>query len=307
MNNERAPLRWNIERRLNFIELRLYWEGRINRSDLVDFFGISVPQASQDLAHYDELAPGNLLYDKTAKTYVAGPTFTPVVTTPSADAYLAQLRSMTTGGLAAGESWIGRPPSFLGAPRLRRVYDREVLRRLVHAILTRQEFEAVYLSFSDDTPSSRRIAPHALGFDGQRWHVRAFCFRSLSFRDFVIGRLALPGDPQPTLAQSGWDLEWSDLVTMRLAANPRLPETMRAAVEHDHGMTDGALEVSLSICSSYYLESQLNLDLDASFIPIRRQQLILLNRDDVTRARDVAKTATATLIAASGLDLAQPT
>jgi hypothetical protein len=263
-----------------------------------------VPQASQDLARYDELAPGNLVYDKTAKSYVAGPAFTPVVTAPSADAYLAQLRSMATGGVAAGESWIGRPPSFVGAPRLRRVYDREVLRRLVHAIQTRQEFEAVYLSFSDDTPSSRRIAPHALGFDGQRWHVRAFCFRSRSFRDFVIGRLGLLGDPKPTLAQSAWDLEWSDLVTMRLAANPRLPENMRAAVEHDHGMTNGVVEVSLSVCSSYYLESQLNLDLDVSIMPIRRQQLVILNRDEVARAREAAKTATADLVAACGLGLA---
>lgn len=301
MNDERTALRWNVERRLNFIELRLYWEGRINRADLVDFFGISVPQASQDLARYDELAPGNLSYDKNAKTYVAGPDFAPVISAPSADGYLAQLRSLATGGLAAGESWIGRPPSFVGAPRLRRVYDREVLRRLVHCIQDRLELDALYLSFTDDTPSVRRIAPHALGFDGQRWHVRAFCFRTVSFRDFVIGRLEQLGEPQPTAARPEWDLEWSVQVNLCLAANPRLPKNMRAAVEHDHGMQDGKVEVPLSVCSSYYLESQLNLDLDPEHIPVRRQQLVLLNREELTEARTAAKAGTAALVAAAGL------
>ena len=70
--------RWGQERRLEFIEFRLLWEGRINRSELVDHFGISVPQASIDLSRYAELAPANLIYDKTAKAYVTGVQFVPV-------------------------------------------------------------------------------------------------------------------------------------------------------------------------------------------------------------------------------------
>ena len=50
--SETKVARWGQERRLEFIDFRLYWEGRINRSDLIDFFGISVPQASLDLAKY---------------------------------------------------------------------------------------------------------------------------------------------------------------------------------------------------------------------------------------------------------------
>lgn len=56
----RDELRWGIERRLEFIDFRLFWEGRINRSDLTDQFGISTPQASADLARYQEMAPSNL-------------------------------------------------------------------------------------------------------------------------------------------------------------------------------------------------------------------------------------------------------
>ena len=52
-----AALKWGVERRLEFIEFRLFWEGSINRADLVEFFGVSVPQASKDLALYQERAP----------------------------------------------------------------------------------------------------------------------------------------------------------------------------------------------------------------------------------------------------------
>ena len=35
-----AALKWGVERRLEFIEFRLFWEGSINRADLVEFFGV---------------------------------------------------------------------------------------------------------------------------------------------------------------------------------------------------------------------------------------------------------------------------
>ena len=70
--------RWGQERRLAFIDFRLRWEGRINRSDLTDFFGISVPQASLDISRYMEFAPQNLQYDRSARVYLATPEFRPL-------------------------------------------------------------------------------------------------------------------------------------------------------------------------------------------------------------------------------------
>ncbi len=87
-------LKWGVERRLEFIEFRLFWEGGVNRSDLIDTFGVSVPQASKDLTHYQERAPQNAVYDKSARRYVAGPEFQPVFLDPDPDAYLMRLRSM---------------------------------------------------------------------------------------------------------------------------------------------------------------------------------------------------------------------
>ena len=42
----RQGARWGQERRLEFIDYRLRWDGQINRSSLTDFFGISVPPVS---------------------------------------------------------------------------------------------------------------------------------------------------------------------------------------------------------------------------------------------------------------------
>ena len=33
---------WGQQQRLEFIDFRLFWEGRLNRSDLMDFFGMSL-------------------------------------------------------------------------------------------------------------------------------------------------------------------------------------------------------------------------------------------------------------------------
>lgn len=294
---DKVRLRWNVRRRLRLIELRLYWEGKINRSDLVEFFGISMPQASQDLALYQSLTKGNLVYDKTERSYVAGPDFEPKFSDPSAAGYLAQLRSLAIGALEPGESWIGSPPSFAGTPRIRRTYDRETLRRLLHAIRQNLLIRTRYASFSEDAPATRVLAPHALGFDGQRWHIRAFCDRSLEFRDFVIGRLSHVTLAGQSAVEREWDVEWSRPVTLILKPNPRLPERMREAIERDHHMSDGVLDVRTTICSSYYLESQLDLDIEPALLPPRRLQLVLANRQHLQCERNRARKDAAALIA----------
>ena len=84
-------LRWSVAQRLEFIEFRLVWEGRINRADVAKKFGVTVQQATGDLQAYERLAPNNLSYDRNAKTFVAGHHFEPVLINPLADRHLLQL------------------------------------------------------------------------------------------------------------------------------------------------------------------------------------------------------------------------
>lgn len=64
--------------RLRFIEKMLAHYGTLNRETLTDYFGLSLPQVSLDIRAYTELAPDNLVYDKSAKLYRRGAQFTKV-------------------------------------------------------------------------------------------------------------------------------------------------------------------------------------------------------------------------------------
>lgn len=64
-----------VIQRLRLIDIVLEHENVFNRKILMDYFGISMPQASKDLAYYTKLAPGNLIYDRSGKTYRRAPTF----------------------------------------------------------------------------------------------------------------------------------------------------------------------------------------------------------------------------------------
>ena len=51
MSNDRSELRWGVEQRLEFIEFRLFWEGHVNRSDVMTQFGLS----GKDIPHVADL------------------------------------------------------------------------------------------------------------------------------------------------------------------------------------------------------------------------------------------------------------
>jgi hypothetical protein len=69
------PLRPALLLRLQFIECLLAAYGHLNRSTIMDFFALSSPQASRDISIYLELAPGNAVYDASARTYLRGAAF----------------------------------------------------------------------------------------------------------------------------------------------------------------------------------------------------------------------------------------
>jgi hypothetical protein len=65
-------MRWEAERRLDYIDFRLVTAGSVRRADITRTFGVSVPQASSDLNEFRRRYPGRMVYDLSAKQYVAG-------------------------------------------------------------------------------------------------------------------------------------------------------------------------------------------------------------------------------------------
>jgi hypothetical protein len=62
-------LRPTLLLRLQFIECLLDHYGTVNRGVIMDYFGLSMPQASRDIHMYLDLAPGNASYDLSARAY----------------------------------------------------------------------------------------------------------------------------------------------------------------------------------------------------------------------------------------------
>lgn len=274
-DTETPTVRWSVEQRLAFIDRRLFWDAKINRSDLRDYFSISTPQASADLSHYDTAQPGNMTYDQHAKAYVTSPHFTPR-SEPSAREYLAQLQLIADGVLGDGESWLGWIPPHEVVPRLRRRLAADVLRSVLDAIRTGLALQIRYQSFSAPEPSERWVVPHALSFDGYRWHVRAWCHRRRQFLDFVLARvLSVVGKREEPIEPAD-DRAWQETTTLVLGPNPGLPVAQQNAIALDYGMTDGSVCVEVRRSLVYYLARQLLLDV-AAHLPPERVQVVLLN------------------------------
>ncbi len=64
-----SDLRWFASHRQDFIKEHLSKNETINRSDIIDKFGVTLVVASKDIGLFKERNPGALEYDLNAKVY----------------------------------------------------------------------------------------------------------------------------------------------------------------------------------------------------------------------------------------------
>lgn len=268
-------LAWSALQRLQFIEFRLLWEGHVNRSDLIEAFGISVPQSTLDFREYLERAPGNMDYDKRLRHYFPTATFKPVFISDSAEGYLSQLVAMGISGEEQSHpGLIGATPPFDVLPSPERRVDRNTLQQLLRAIRENLSLEIHYQSLSTATPGWRRVSPHALASDGLRWHVRAFCHIKMEFRDFVLGRIMEMRDEQPSDVSAEADKEWNEHVKVIIAPNPNLTADQKKIIERDYSMKRGKAEIVVRSSLLFYLKRRLGIEDGAQKTPAAQQVVI---------------------------------
>lgn len=253
----------------------------MNRGDLIEAFGVSVNQASTDLNRYIGMAPGNMIYDKSARTYIRCPEFEPLFLKPDAGHYLAQLRSVADGILEHSDAWIGQFPSYDAAPTPVRGVSAKILRSVVAAIRRSEAIEVKYQSLSRPEPGWRWIAPHAIAFDGYRWHARAFCMTDDCFKDFLLSRMLEVRGTADAAASAAEDDDWHSEVTLEVGPHPDLSETQAKVIALDYGMQDGIAEIKVRRALLYYTLKRLGLDTDPSARKPQDQQIVLINRDKI--------------------------
>lgn len=224
---------WSERQRLCFIERLLFWRGYINRRDLIDFFGISAPQATNDLVNYTTRNPGGCQYNVRTKRYEASGDMEMVLLVPDFGRDVEAMESAI---------WLEEGVPFVLEPcRPPRVASIDILRQLSLAAHRRESVELRYWSANSGTAHWRRISPRAFGNDGLRWHVRAYCHRREDFRDFNVGRMKGLRENQPCTFLEKMDEDWVSSGTMVIRANPNLPENEKTGLEMDYGMRRGTL------------------------------------------------------------------
>ena len=278
----KPSLRWGVEQKLHFIEFRLFWEGNVNRSDLIDKFGVSANQASGDLNRYIALAPDNMVYDKSGKTYVRSLAFKPLFLKLDATQYLSQVRSIAEGVITPEYAWIGNLSPFDATPAPARGIEPVVLRSIVIAIRRHEAIEVFYQSMSAPDPEWRWIAPHALAFDGFRWHARSFCEKSAEYRDFVISRIIETRQTRAAKKPAVSDVAWDEVLELEVGPHPDLSLNQKRVIELDYGMENGSVTIPVRRALLYYALKRLGLDTDPSARKPQDQQIVLLNLPELS-------------------------
>lgn len=240
-------------------------------------FGLSVNQASTDLNRYIGFAPDNMVYDKSARTYVRGPEFKPVFDKLDAGRYLAQLRSVADDIMDSDDTWIAELPSYDAAPTPARGVNPITLRSVVGAIRRSEAIEVKYQSLSRPEPTWRWIAPHAIGFDGFRWHTRAFCKTNEVFKDFLLSRILQTRGVEASEVTDAADVDWQQHVILEIGPHPELSENQKKVIALDYGMQGGQVKIKVRRALIYYALKRLGLDTDPAARQPKDQQIVLLN------------------------------
>ncbi|MCC1493541.1 WYL domain-containing protein [Cognatishimia sp. F0-27] len=270
----------NLAPRFEFIEWRLFWEGHLNRSDLEERFGISTPQASVDLRNYREVAGDNIEYNATEKRFVATSGMKPRFLRVSANRLLLQLRALVNGVVKRDDVPFSQLPSVDVVPEIVRDVRAAVLQKILTAIRLRKAVSIYYRSLT--STRWRDIAPHALAFDGHRWHARAYCCERNEFRDFVLTRIERLGELKLAQFNPENDLAWQNKIELLLCPHPGLSKAQSEAVQCDYDMRDGIRRIEMRLSLAYYFIKRLNLDID--ILEPARAQICLENLSEVEAA-----------------------
>ncbi len=261
--SETALKKWEVQRRLEEIDRRLYWTGSIGRTDLIDRFGISPQQASADLKRYLNRVGETIQFNGSIKRYVPVQGFQPTFITPGIEDYMA---------------WAGNVGhALITVPFPHRIADLQVFRALTMAIHQSRSVDIRYRSLTNPEGSSRRITPHSLVFTGIRFHVRAYCQHRKDFRDFVLGRIADAGGLGEPGCGKTKDEAWNTLLIARVGPHPGLTKAQRTVIEADYTMQGGEAQITIKRALLLYFLDQFKLDGRETERPAIEQQIVLLN------------------------------
>lgn len=265
--------KYNTQRaeRFAYIDFVLRFMGGINRSDLLEFFGIGDAAASKEISEYKKLRPENVEYDRVLrKNVLLQTTFKPLL---EIDAEVAL--GMLANGFNKNKLYdrpmlpyqrVGATPKHL---------DTDLISKVTRAIHSRTAIKCKYLSKSSDNYDERILLPTSFIYNGQTWLFRAFDRnnnnpKSRKFKFFAFSRVlnveemdsesALPSE---TIEQ---DSDWHLIVPLQLTLHPSLKEKEKLTLIQDFGLNDESHEFTYTekAVLVYFLVKNWKIDLGNS-------------------------------------------
>lgn len=273
-------MKWGLKKRLEFIEFKLFWEGSFNRKDLIDTFGVSVPQTSVDIKSYKNKAPGNVYYDKSKKQYLITSKFVPIFGLMDAHSYLSRL-SMFSDGFLEEDLKTGYIPDVFVVPSLDRAIEPIVLRKIINALKNKKAIHIQYQSMSRPSPVWRWLVPHSFAYDGFRWHVRGYCELVQEFRDFILGRIIDTRNLKITNIEASDDHKWNQFVTIKIAAHPDLTPHQQKIIEKEYHMQNGVAELRVRAAFVYYVLLRFRLENPEDSRFLKNKNAVVLNYNEI--------------------------
>jgi len=261
MGNTTNELNWAARERLRSVEVRLWWRGFVGRKELMEVFGISAAQATSDLQKYFELNEGACFYSTNRKRYEASQEMGCVLHQPVLEEGLTLAFGEMVGERWQRERvWDGQKPGLLGAVNLPvREGAQWVDRVMVLAAKGTRRVRVKYVSVKSGRASWREMVPRTFGWDGRRWHARAYCLENEGWRDFVMGRIEeaeWPGMAEKVPGDAAWDT-W---VAVKLKVNPELNAVQKRALKLDYGLSGNSLTVRVREAMRPYLLAEMFLE-----------------------------------------------
>jgi hypothetical protein len=270
------------ERDLHFhlIELLVYWEGRVNSTDITKHFALSVTQAKFYLKSYRELCPNNIVYDKTKKYFVPTAQFNAQLISTQVNEYLDWLTNQSSNPLSLLQC--SRQPTYTQLAVPHRSVSPQIMRVLIAGIKQQKRVDTEYVSLTTPINQGRIIHPHTFVKTGLRWHLRAYCEDKKECRDFVLSRFRgelslLEGE----VVTADKDELWNKPIDLIFIANQRLAETKKRIVEQDYNMQNGQLIIPTTAALAQYVVQEMQVSTKYFDITPESQQLELANLVDV--------------------------
>ncbi|BFM07696.1 WYL domain-containing protein [Halioxenophilus aromaticivorans] len=280
--------------RYKVIEILAYWEQRLTTNHLCELFGIGRQQASKDINFYiNELAPGNLVYDKYLKGYRPSTRFKPQFTRGTTSEYLQLLNGSNKVYDTFLETSLIDQCSQTNyietiAPSDKNI-SPTILTGLIKAIKHRRQVTLTYVSLNNPRPQKRTLEPHTLVHAGPRWHVRAYCTKNRDFRDFVLTRFRHNDDHEPieathpAVSEPQQDHYWQHKVRIKIIPDTRLEPAQRKVIAQDYGMVRNALVIETRAALASYVLQHYKLDPNKIEAKPEAQQLMIGNLKEVEK------------------------